>query len=62
MIVVFDTNVLIPLILEASRSTRLFRRLRTSGHKIATSPEILEEVREKMLTSSTLRPKNGAFT
>jgi len=55
MIAVFDTNVLIPLILEASRSTRLFRRLRASGHKVATSPEILEEVREKMLTSSTLR-------
>ncbi len=55
MVIVFDTNVLIPLIIAASRSTRLFRRLRASGHKVATSLEILEEAREKMLTSPTLR-------
>ena len=55
MIVVFDANVLIPLILEASLSTRLFSRLVKNGHKVAVSPEILDEVRKKMLTKKSLR-------
>lgn len=55
MVVVFDTDVLIPLILPASRSTRLFSRLTSAGHQIATSPQILEEVAEKMRTSGKVR-------
>ena len=55
MIVVFDSDVLIPMILEASRSARLFARLRAADHAIAVSPLILDEVREKMLTKPRLR-------
>jgi len=55
MIVVFDTNVLIPVILQASRSARLFSRLEQAGHEVATSPQILQEVRETMLTKESLR-------
>jgi len=54
LVVVFDTNVLIPLILPASRSTRLFLRLLGDAHQVVVSPAILSEVREKMLTKSTL--------
>jgi putative PIN family toxin of toxin-antitoxin system len=55
MVVVFDTDVLIPLILPASRSTRLFSRLTAAGHQLGISPQILEEVQEKMRTSAKLR-------
>ena len=55
MVVVFDTNVLIPLILPASRSTRLFLRLQAAGHEVVISRPILEEVRNKMLTSDQVR-------
>lgn len=55
MIVVFDSDVLIPMILEASRSARLFARLRAADHAVAVSPLILDEVREKMLTKPRLR-------
>lgn len=55
MIVVFDTDVLIPMILPASRSARLFHRLRAAGHKVAISPQILEEVQEKMRTDEDVR-------
>ena len=55
-IVVFDTNVLIPLIIPASRSTRcLFSRLEAAGWSLAISPQILEEVRDKMLNREPLR-------
>lgn len=54
-IVVFDTSVLIPLLLPASRSTRLFLRLRSAGIPVALSPQIIEEVREKLFTSNRLR-------
>ena len=54
-VVVFDTNVLIPLVLTASRSTRLLSRLRAAGWHVAVSPQILAEVREKMLTKEPLR-------
>ena len=54
-VVVFDTNVLIPLILPASLSTRLFLRLRAAGWWVAVSPQILAEVRDKMLTKESLR-------
>lgn len=54
-IVVFDTNVLIPLILPASRSTRLFSRLQTAGWTVALSPQILAEVRDKTRNREPLR-------
>lgn len=55
MIVVFDTDVLIPMILPASRSARLFHRLRAAGHIVAASRPILDEVREKLLTDDEVR-------
>ena len=56
MVVVFDTDVLIPIILgRKSYSARLFRRLKAAGHKIAVSPQILAEVRTTMLTDQRLR-------
>jgi putative PIN family toxin of toxin-antitoxin system len=53
--VVFDSSVLIPLILEASRSTHLFLRLEIAGWHIVVSPQILRETREKMKTKQSLR-------
>ena len=55
MIVVFDSDVLIPMILPASRSARLFHRLRAAGHKVAASQPIFDEVREKLLTDQEVR-------
>jgi predicted nucleic acid-binding protein len=55
MIVVFDTDVLIPMILPASRSARLFARLEAAGHKVAISEPILDEVREKLLEDADVR-------
>ncbi|MEX2120452.1 MAG: putative toxin-antitoxin system toxin component, PIN family [Pirellulales bacterium] len=57
LVVVFDTNVIIPLSIPTgrSRSSRLFLRLKASGHVIAVSPQILAEVREKLLTKEPLR-------
>lgn len=55
MVVVFDSDVLILMVLPASKSTRLFHRLRRAGHTIATSPQILAEVREKLLTDGAVR-------
>jgi len=54
-VVVFDTSVLIPLVLQASLSTRLLDRLRSAGWHVALSPQILVEARGKMLTKSRLR-------
>lgn len=53
--VVFDSSVLIPLILPASRSTRLFLRLEAAGWPVVVSPQILSEVREKMKTKQSVR-------
>jgi putative PIN family toxin of toxin-antitoxin system len=55
MIVVFDSDVLIPMIIEASRSAHLFSRLDAAGHQIAVSPQIIEEVAEKLRTKASLR-------
>ena len=55
MIVVFDTNVLIPMILDVSRSTRILRRLRAVGHRVGTTQAILEEVEDKLRTKRSLR-------
>ncbi len=55
MVVVFDSDVLIPLILPASRSTRLFARLTEAGHVVAASEPLLDEVREKLRTKPSVR-------
>lgn len=55
MFVVFDTNVLIPLILDASFSTRIFRRLTAAAHRVVASPAILEELNSKLRTKASLR-------
>lgn len=52
---VFDTSVLIPLILEASASTRLFLRLQAAGWHVAISPQIMAEARRKMETKQSVR-------
>ncbi len=54
-VVVFDNNALIPLILKASGSTRLFSRLDAAGWEIAASPQILLEVADKLRTKESLR-------
>lgn len=55
MIVVFDSSVLIPLILDVSHSTALFRRLISDGHLIVASPALFDEVARKLRTKSSLR-------
>ncbi|HUG94106.1 MAG TPA: putative toxin-antitoxin system toxin component, PIN family [Planctomycetaceae bacterium] len=51
----FDADVLIPMIVEASRSARLFSRLQVLGHEVVASPQILDEVAEKFRTKPSLR-------
>lgn len=55
LVVVFDTNVLIPMLIPASRSTRLFLRLLDAGAHVAVTPQILAEVDEKLQTKESLR-------
>lgn len=55
MIVVFDSSVLVPLILDASHSTALFRRLISAGHLIVASPALFDEVARKLRTKASLR-------
>jgi putative PIN family toxin of toxin-antitoxin system len=55
LVIVFDTSVLVPLILPASRSTGLFRRLRQGGHRIALTEPIYKELEEKLRTNQRLR-------
>ena len=54
-IVVFDSNVLIPLILSASHSNRLFLRLDAGGWEVAATPQLLNEVADKLRTKESLR-------
>ena len=54
-IVVFDSNVLIPAILPASLSTRLFDRMETANWIVAASPQLLAEVRDKLETKVSLQ-------
>jgi putative PIN family toxin of toxin-antitoxin system len=54
-IVVWDTSVLIPLILPQSKSSALFSRLDNAGWIIAATPAILQEVRQKLQTKPALR-------
>ncbi len=57
LVVVFDTNVLIPLCLPSGRSqsTRLLSRLQKAGAAVRFSTPMLDEVREKMRRKKTLR-------
>ena len=54
-IVVFDTNVLIPMLLSASRSTRLFYRTDAARWELAATPQLLAEVADKLRTKESLR-------
>jgi putative PIN family toxin of toxin-antitoxin system len=54
-IVVWDTSVLIPLILPKSKSFALFSRIERAGWTIAATPAILEEVRKKLQTKPALK-------
>jgi putative PIN family toxin of toxin-antitoxin system len=55
LVTVWDSSVLIPLILPRSKSTILYSRLDAAGCFVAATPAILEEVREKLATKSSLR-------
>jgi putative PIN family toxin of toxin-antitoxin system len=57
LVVVFDTNVLIPLSLKSglSQSTRLLSRLRAAGWSVVISPQIHAELAEKLRTKKPLR-------
>jgi uncharacterized protein len=55
VVVVFDANAVIPLILPSSRSSRLLARLDAAGHQIAFSPAILDEVRRHMVATPSVR-------
>lgn len=55
MIVVFDSDVVIPMILGASKSNHLARRLWDAGHDVAVSHPILDEVADKLRTKPALR-------
>jgi len=54
-VIVFDTNVLIPLCIPASRATRLFSRLQDVNWIVAASVAILDEDAAKMRTKENLR-------
>lgn len=53
--VVWDSSVLIPLILPRSKSTALYHRLDAAGWSIAATPAILQEVKEKLESKPSLR-------
>jgi putative PIN family toxin of toxin-antitoxin system len=53
--VVWDSSVLIPLILPQSKSTALYNRLDNAGWIVASTPAILQEVREKLQTKPSLK-------
>jgi len=52
---VWDSSVLIPLILPQSKSAALYARLDAAGWIVAATPAILQEAREKLQTKSSLR-------
>src|SRR3989304_4533757 len=54
-VVVWDTSVLIPLILPRSKSSALLSRLGNPGWIVAATPVILQEVREKLQPKPALR-------
>lgn len=52
---VWDSSVLIPLILPQSKSAALYSRLDSAGWPVAATPAILKEVREKLQTKPSLQ-------
>ena len=54
-VTVWDSSVLIPLILPRSNSSALYSRLDDAGWIVAATPAILEEVRDKLETKQSLR-------
>jgi putative PIN family toxin of toxin-antitoxin system len=52
---VWDSSVLIPLILPRSKSTAIFSRLAAAGWVVAATPSIITEAREKLKTKEPLR-------
>jgi len=54
-VIVWDSSVLIPLILPRSKSSALLSRLTDAGWFVAATPTILQEVREKLETKPSLR-------
>jgi putative PIN family toxin of toxin-antitoxin system len=54
-ITVWDTSVLIPLILPQSKSGAIYARLDNAGWIVAATPAILKEVRAKLTTKSSLK-------
>jgi putative PIN family toxin of toxin-antitoxin system len=54
-VIVWDSSVIIPLILPQSKSSALYSRLDHAGWIIAATPAILQEVREKLETKPSLR-------
>lgn len=53
--VVFDVNVLIPLLIPASRSSLLLAQLTSRGYRVATTPALLADVERKLRTKHSLR-------
>jgi putative PIN family toxin of toxin-antitoxin system len=58
--VVWDVNVLIPLMVPASLSSRLLERQTALDYRIAITPLIWEDVRRKLMTKESLRRWLGA--
>jgi len=54
-VTIWDSSVLIPLILPRSKSSAVYSRLDAAGWFVAATPAILEEVREKLETKPSLR-------
>lgn len=54
-IVVLDVNVMIPLLIPASRSTRLVVKLAQHGIKAAATPALLADVERTLRTKPSLR-------
>lgn len=54
-VTVWDSNVLIPLILPRSKSTALYSRIDAAGWIVAATPAILGEAREKLQSKPSLR-------
>lgn len=55
MKVLFDTSVVIPMIVDVSLSNRLFERLLTGGHEIVVSQAILSETKRNYDSIAGLR-------
>ena len=55
LVAVFDTNVIVPLILPNSTSQRLLTAIHESGGEAAVSPQILDEVARVLRTKPRLR-------